>query len=103
MMYIAAIRTFLSSVPWQAYAAAAMISLCGLSYCKGKQVGKDIVYAKLEKAQDKAEAKAEKAATSADEKQVAKSEKFEAEQDALRKAIDNAKATDTNALDTLFD
>lgn len=102
MTPLLAIRAALSNVPWQVWIAAAFLALLPLSYCKGRSDGRAVVYAKLEKAQDKAEAKAEKAADAADANQQKAADVFEIEQDVLRKAIDDAKAEDVNALDAIF-
>lgn len=93
---------FVKGLPWQVWAAAAILLSYPPVYCKGRSDGKAAIYAQLEKAQDKAEAKAEKAADAADANQQKAADVFEVEQDVLRKAIDDAKAEDVNALDAIF-
>ena len=84
-------------------AVALVLLFClPLSYCKGRSDGKQVVLERLERAEQKAAQKAVKAASAADEKVKAKTEIFEAEQDVLRKAIDDAEAQDENALDAIF-
>jgi len=102
MAFLAPLWAALGKVPWQVWAATAILLSYPPVYCKGRSDGKAAIYAKLEKAEEKAIARAEKAATSADENQQAKSEVFEAEQETLRKAIDDAQANDANALDSIF-
>jgi hypothetical protein len=100
--FLIPIFSALGKVPWQAWAATAILLSYPPVYCAGHSDGKQVILERLHKAEEKAAEKAEKAATSADEKQQAKTEVFEAEQDALRKAIDDAKASDENPLDAIF-
>lgn len=102
MMGLSAIVEFFGRVPWQVYVAALLLALLPVSYCKGKSVGKQQVIAQLKAAEEKAKKEAAVAAAVADENQAAKTIEFEAQQEILGKAIENAEATGTNPLDDMF-
>lgn len=101
-MFLKTAFGFFGKVPWQIYAGLAVLVLCGLSYCKGRADMDARWIAKLEAAQDKAEAKAVEAAQSADANEQGRVGEFTAEQDALGDLIDEAEASGDNALDALF-
>lgn len=105
-LYAGKALSMLGRIPWQVYAAIALILAVSLSYCHGKGVGereeKAEWIAKLEKAEADAEARAKEAAQSADEQQQERADEFEAQQDALNEVIDNAESTGTNPLDAML-
>ena len=96
------ITAILGKVPWQIWVAAALIVSHGGAYCSGKSVGKQVIIERLEKAEAKAKADAVKAAASADGKQQERATDFQKEQEALGKAIEDARAAGDNPLDAVF-
>lgn len=103
MTILLAIRTFLASLPWQAWVAVALLALLPLSYCKGHSDGKKAMLEHYEAAADKAKDKAIKAAGDADRDQAVAELTFEASQEEIRKDLKNAESTGVNSLDALFD
>lgn len=101
MIFLTALE-FLKGLPWQLYVVAALLALLPVTYCKGRSDGKEAIYAKLEAAEQKAAAKAAKAKAGADKEQQEAAETFEAEQKALTKAIEDAKADGENPLDAIM-
>lgn len=89
---------------WQIAAGvvALLIASHTLAYCKGSS-DKDAQWiAKLEKAEAEAKAESAEAREEATEAANERAEEFEAQQDALRKVIDDAQDSGGNALDAVL-
>lgn len=74
----------------------------GLAYCVGRSDGRELVIAKLEKAEAEAVRESAKARASADANAQAREAEAKVEQEALQKVIEDAKANDDNPLDAVF-
>lgn len=99
-------RAFLKRVPWQVWAALAILAAWGIDrtaqYRSGYSEGRESVLTELRTAEAKAADKALEAIAEAGEAGVERAERFEAEQQALGEAIEAAEAVNENALDALF-
>lgn len=73
-----------------------------LAYCTGRSDGRELVIAKLEKAEAEAVRESAKARASADANAQAREAEARVEQEALQKVIEDAKANDDNPLDAVF-
>jgi len=101
-MTFLAIRKLLAGVPWQVWAAAGLaLAFWGYGHHQ-YNAGKQVVIDRLEKAEAKAKADAIKAARSADVKQQERAVEFEARQDILSEAINDAETDNRNPIDALF-
>jgi len=97
-----AIRAFLKGVPWQVYAAAALLAAFWFYGNHQYKAGRAVEIARFEAAAEKAQQEAVIAAASADKKEQARAAEFEAVQGALTQEIEDAKADDRNSLDAIF-
>ena len=103
---LATARAFLKRVPWQVWAALAIIAAWCIDrtvqYRSGYSEGRESVLTELRTAEAKAAEKALEAIAEAGEAGVERAERFEAEQETLSQAIEKAEAANRNPLDELF-
>lgn len=100
--FILPVWAFVKGVPWQAYAAAALILAIGLSYYTGRKHENARWLQRLEIAEQRAIDDGLKAIVKADEIGAKEAQEFEAQQEVLRDIIKEAQANDENSLDALF-
>lgn len=81
---------------------ALLVLTHAVAYCQGRADGKQLVISKLEKAEAQSKIESAQARSRADEGAAARETKAKAEQEALRKVIEDAKANDDNPLDAVF-
>ena len=92
--------------PWQFWAVLALVMAIPVNGCiqhgRGYQKGREAVLGQLRDAQAKADERALKAIAKAEGRATVETERFVAEQEALRGVIEQAEGDGGNALDGLF-
>ena len=102
LQFLKGFTGWLSRVPWQAYALiGAGVFIFWLADNRF-DAGRESVLSDLREKQAAAARKAEAAQTIATEKALERSEEFQAQQEVLQDAIEQAEATDSNPLDAII-
>jgi ABC-type transporter MlaC component len=93
---------WLKGLPWQVYAGLFLLAAFPITYCKGVHDGREEVLTELREKSDEAKQKAEAARQIADEGAQNRADEFEAKQEVLTDAIEQAETNGGNALDAIF-
>lgn len=102
LSFIAPALGFLKRIPREVWYVLAVLAFLWWYGHSRYDAGWEAFEQKLKAAQAEAAEKAFKAERSADANERERADEFQAEQEAMRKAIEAAEKEDTNALDALF-